>query len=90
VLFHDAYKVDVWTGPLKLIREDILIKGNSYKLFLMVGTIVGLIKQKNTTLQLDVDILGFLNYERYKHSKTFKIFDKLLDGYMRSKYRIKL
>ena len=89
VLFHDAYKVDVWTGPLRVIREDILIGRSDYDLFLIFETIVGLRKRRNMTSTFDIDALGFLNYERYKHSRAFKLGDKLLNTYMRRKFRIR-
>ena len=89
VLFHDAYKVD-WTGPLRVIREDILLKRSDYDLFLIFDTIVGLRKRRNTTSTFDIDALGFLNYERQKHSRVFKLGDRVLDKYMRRKFRMRM
>lgn len=90
ILFHDAYKVDVWTGPLKLICQDILLSRNDYELFVVAGTIIGLRKQENNTSKIDIDILSFLNYERCKNSRIFRRIDKILDKYILSKYKLRL
>lgn len=89
LIFHDAYKVDLWTGPFKLVKEDILLNRQDYALAFICETIIGLRKKPNSVSKIDIDILSYLNYERYKHSKTFKVVDKALNKYIRSKYKLR-